>query len=327
MNMPKQLLFYTACIFASISALSQDSLTAFNLIPGSSDHLFTGNPDSLSPGSLIHLFAGSPDNLLPGNPAPYTRSNQQTPKDLFYIIKPKVDIPVLAAAAGWTFYGFAQISKKEPTSQTTIMNLQKSSIPWYDRWAVRPYDRNVDKLSYLPFDAAMPYPLIFCAFDKKMRKDYWKLTFLYAEAMAITGAFYTSSVHYFSRLRPLTYDSKSPMETRTSENSRNSFFAGHVALVATSTFFVAQAYADYHPDSKFKWVMYGIAGAATLATGYLRHRAGEHFPSDILVGTVIGTASGLLTPKLHQAKLIKNQRLSILPFAGRSQGLALFYKL
>jgi membrane-associated phospholipid phosphatase len=117
------------------------------------------------------------------------------------------------------------------------------------------------------------------------------------------------------------------MDTRTSENSRNSFFAGHVALVATSVFFVARAYADYHPDSKFKWVMYGVAGAATVATAYLRNRAGEHFPSDVLVGAIVGTASGLLTPKLHQAKLIKNQRLSILPFAGRSQGLALVYKL
>jgi len=244
-----------------------------------------------------------------------------------YQIKPKVEIPAFAVVAGWTFYGFAQIGKKEGTPQATVMNLQKSAIPWYDRWAARPYNKSVDKLSYLPFDAAMPYPLIFCAFDKKMRKDYLKLAFLYAEAMAITGALYTSSVHYFSRLRPLVYSSESPMDVRTASNSRNSFFAGHVALVATSTFFMASAYADYHPDSQFKWVMYGIAGAATLTTGYLRSRAGEHNPSDILIGTIVGTASGLLIPRLHQTKLIKNQRLSILPFAGRGQGLALFYKL
>lgn len=249
---------------------------------------------------------------------------QDTP---IYRINPKVDIPLFAAAAGWTFYGFAQISKKEATSQTTIMNLQKSSIPWYDRWADHAYNKNIDKISYLPFDAAMPYPVVFLALDKKMRKDFFKLCFLYAESMAITGVFYTSAVHYFSRLRPLTYREESPMDTRTSPNSRNSFFAGHVALVATSTFFMASVYEQYHPDSKFKWVMYGVAGAATLGTGILRNRAGEHFPSDILVGTVVGTLSGLLTPRLHQTKLINNRRLSILPFAGRSQGVALLYKL
>lgn len=249
------------------------------------------------------------------------------PNSPVYQIKPVVDIPLFAVTAGWTFYGFAKIGQKDPTSQTTIMNLQKSNIPWYDRWAQHPYDKNIDKISYIPFDLAMPYPVVFVALDKKMRKDFFKLCFLYAESMAITGALYTSAVHYFSRLRPLTYSPESPMNTRTSQNSRNSFFAGHVALVATSTFFMASAYADYHPDSKLKWVMYGVAGVATLGTGYLRNRAGEHFPSDVLVGTLVGTLSGLLTPRFHQTRLIKNQRLSIFPFAGRSQGVALLYKL
>jgi len=270
---------------------------------------------------LLALSVSGQDSL------PLKPSGSGASKLPVYTIKPKVDIPLFAAAAGWTFYGFAQISTKDGSSQATVENLSKSNIPWYDRWAVRPYNRSVDKLSYVPFDASMPFPLIFCALDKKMRKDYWKLTFLYAEAMAITGALYTSSVHYLGRYRPLVYSSESPMDVRTSSNSKNAFFAGHVALVATSTFFVASAYADYHPDSKYKWVLYGIAGAATLTTGYLRHRAGEHFPSDILVGTVVGTMSGLLTPRLHQTKLIKNKNLSILPFAGRSQGLAMIYKL
>ena len=269
---------------------------------------------------LMALSASGQDSLT-------MHSSGASSKIPVYTIKPKVDIPLFVAAAGWTFYGFAQVSNKDGSSQAKVESLQKSSIPWYDRWAVRPYNRSVDKLSYVPFDAAMPFPLVFCAFDKKMRKDYWKLTFLYAEAMAITGALYTSATHYLSRYRPLVYSSESPMDVRTSSNARNAFFAGHVALVATSTFFVASAYDDYHPDSKFKWVMYGIAGAATLTTGYLRHRAGEHFPSDILVGTVVGTMSGLLTPRLHQTKLIKNKNLSIIPFAGRSQGLAMIYKL
>ena len=295
--MPKQLLLYAAFILAATTAFSQDSLLPLNQE------------------RLSAVSAGQ--GTIPG----------AAPNDPIYHFKPKVEIPAFVVVAGWTFYGFAQIGKKESTPQATVLKLQKSDIPWYDRWAARPYNKSVDKLSYLPFDAARPYPLIFCAFDKKMRKDYLKLTFLYAEAMAITGALYTSSVHYFSRLRPLVYSSESPIDVRTSSNSRNSFFAGHVALVATSTFFMASAYADYHPDSQFKWVMYGIAGAATLTTGYLRSRAGEHNPSDILVGTIVGTASGLLVPRLHQTKLIKNQRLSILPFAGRGQGLALFYKL
>ena len=256
-----------------------------------------------------------------------TKKPAASPKKL--VIKGSVDLPVTIAAAGWTMYGFASISQKDGSSEAAVTALKKSDIPWFDRWAQRPYSRSVDKASYLPFYAAVPYPPIFFALDKRMRKDYVKLTFLYLQAMSVTGAFYTSAVHYLSRYRPLVYSSESPMNVRVSANARNAFFAGHVALVATSTFFMARVFADYHPDSHWKWVVYGAAGAATAATAYMRSRAGEHFPSDIFVGTTIGVLSGLLTPHLHEEKLIHNQRLSILPFAGSKggQGLSLLYKL
>jgi membrane-associated phospholipid phosphatase len=247
--------------------------------------------------------------------------------DEVYKINARVDIPLTVAGAAWTFYGFSRVSAKSGVSPATVNSLKKSDLNWFDRWGVRPYNRSVDKLSYMPFYAAVPYPVIFLALDKKMRKDYVKLAFLYAQAMTVTGALYTSATHYVNRFRPLVYSSESPIDVRTSSNSRNSFFAGHVALVATSTFFMAQVYADYHPESHLKWLMYGIAGTATVTTAYLRSRAGEHFLSDIVLGTTIGTLSGLLTPKLHKAKWIKNQRLSIIPFSGLSSGLAVLYKL
>jgi membrane-associated phospholipid phosphatase len=237
-----------------------------------------------------------------------------------YTIKPSVDIPILAGAAAWDLYGFAQISKKDGTSQAKVESLTIGDLNWFDRWGVHPYSKSVDKLSYVPFFVAMPLPLVVFGIDGRMRKDFWKLTLLYAEAMTITGALYTSAVHYVSRYRPLVYESASPMDTRRSPNSRNSFFAGHVALVGTSVFFIARTYADYHPESKIKWVFYGGAAVMTGLTGYWRSRAGEHFPTDIALGTLVGVASGLLTPALHKTKLMKNGRLSVLPF--NSQGLA-----
>lgn len=251
-----------------------------------------------------------------------------TPFQRPYTIKKWVDIPVTAAVAGFTFYNFAAIGKHDGTSTEKVQSLTRNDVNWFDRWAIRPYNKSVDKASYLPFYAAMPYPIIFLALDKKMRKDYLELSFLYLEAISITGVLYTSSVHYFPRLRPLVYDPASPMGERTTSNSRNAFFAGHVALVATSSFFVAQAFADYHPDSKVKWVMYGAAGVATAATAYMRHRAGEHFPSDIIVGTAVGTLTGLMVPRLHRTRLFKDKKLSFIPYAGPSaSGLVCFYKL
>jgi membrane-associated phospholipid phosphatase len=217
-----------------------------------------------------------------------------------YAIKPALDILLAAGGAAWDLYGFSEIGKKNPTSLQQLQSLKISNLDWFDRWAVHPYSHRFDRLSYLPFYVAIPLPLLVFGLDPRMRKDFWKLTFLYGEAMILTGVCYTSAVHYFSRLRPLVYESASPLPERQSANSRNSFFAGHVALVGTSVFFIAQSYADYHRESKYKWIFYGGAGFLTGLTGYLRNRAGEHFPTDIALGTVIGVASGMLTPILHR---------------------------
>ena len=238
----------------------------------------------------------------------------------------KVDIPATAAATVWTLYNFAQTSKHDGSSIETVSSLRISDINAFDRWAVLPYNKSADNASYLPFYGAIAYPFIFFILDKKMRKDLLELSFLYLEAMTITGALYGSATNYAPRYRPYVYSEKSPMDLRLSSNAKKAFFAGHVALVATSTFFVAGVFARYHPDSKLKWLMYSVAAAATAATGYLRHEAGEHFPSDILVGTAIGTLSGLLVPALHKTKISRNKHISFLPFAGAENGMTILYK-
>ncbi len=144
--------------------------------------------------------------------------------------------------------------------------------------------------------------------------------------MTMIGVLYTSSVHYINRHRPLVYESASPIGTRTSSNSRNSFFAGHVALVGTSSFFIAQTYADYHPNSRYKWAFYGGAAVLTALTGYWRNLAGEHFPTDITLGAAVGVTSGLLTPALHRVRILGNTRLSLLPFSAHGSGLTAFYR-
>jgi len=244
-----------------------------------------------------------------------------------YAIKPGVDLPLVIGGAAYDSYGFAEISKKDGLTEAQVLSKQKSDINWYDRWAVHPYSHSIDQLSYVPFYVAVPLPLAFFGIDSRMRKDFWKLTYLYGEAMILTGALYTSGVHWVKRSRPLVYESKSPMEERQSSNSQNSFFAGHVALVGTSVFFIAQAYADYHPESKYKWAFYTGAGVITGLTAYWRSKAGEHFPSDIAVGTVVGVASGILTPILHRTKLMRNSKLTILPVSSVGSGLAVLYKL
>ena len=123
---------------------------------------------------------------------------------------------------------------------------------------------------------------------------------------------------------PYAYDPNTDIEKRKGANAKNSFYSGHVQIVAVSTFFIAKVHADYHPSSKSNWIYYGVAGVATGTTAYLRLRGGQHFPSDILLGTALGTLSGILVPQFHK---VKNPSLSVFPYMEEDKkGLTFIYQ-
>jgi membrane-associated phospholipid phosphatase len=248
------------------------------------------------------------------------------PNPEIYKIKYRTEVPVTAIAAGITLFNFSGISKKENSTEAQIENLDKNNIPFFDRWTVHVYSKSIDQASYIPFYVAIPLPLL-CLADKKMRADCGKIGYLYIEALAATGVVYSTAVNLTNRYRPFTYNLESPQDLAVQSNSKKSFFSGHVALVATSAFFMAKVYDDYHPDSRLKWVFYGTAGALTAATGIMRNLAGMHFLSDVLLGATVGTLSGILVPGLHKIKPGKNPNLTILPFGGTGAGFTAIYRM
>ena len=245
-------------------------------------------------------------------------------KQQIYKLKPSVDIPVVAVGVGWSGFAFTKIYSKERSSVQKILNLDVNDINRFDRWAVRPYSEKIGTNSDYIFYGSMVLPILFIP-AKETRKDIFKLSFLYLEVMSITGLLYTGSVYLTNRYRPYAYSEETEMSWRTRGGAKNSFYAGHVALVAASTFFTAKVFADYYPESKMKWAFYSAAGLATGTIAYLRHSGGFHFPSDILLGIAQGTLTGILVPHFHKKKISKD--LSLLPFYnGERSGLSVVYK-
>ena len=255
---------------------------------------------------------------------PLTPSALERMKKRVYVLKPAIDVPVTVLGSAWTLYAFSKIYDRDPSTVEKIESLRTSNIPRFDRWAADIYSEKAAEASDAFFYGSMPLPLLLLL-DKKIRKDAGKIAFLYLEAMAVTGTIYSGSSYLTSRYRPYAYNPEAPMEQRLRGGAKNSFFAGHVALVGTSTFFMAKVFSDYHPDSKVKWIPFTIASIATATTGYLRHRGGRHFPSDILIGTALGPLTGILIPHFHKNKLFEDKRVTILPFTGRSHGLSIVY--
>jgi len=242
-----------------------------------------------------------------------------------YNYKNKLDIPLTLSATTISIFNFSHVYSKERSSEESILGLNPDNVNGFDRRAAGNYDPDAKHASDVIFGVAIPTPLVFFAFDKKMRKDYLRLSLLYWESMSFMGVAYSTSLQLNNRHRPYTYGPDVPIDVRTKGGGKNSFYSGHTGLVATSTFFLASVFADYHPDSKFKWVIFTSAGLATIFTGYLRVRAGEHFPTDVIVGGAVGMASGILVPYFHKNKLFKDENLSLIPITGEYHGLRMTY--
>lgn len=242
-------------------------------------------------------------------------------KHQVYKYNNKVDIPLTSVAAAISIFNFTQIYSKDRSSEESILALNIDDVNSFDRGVAGNYDLGAKTASDFFFNVAIPLPLIVYAFDKDMRKDYFHLTLLYLEAMSFTGAAYSTSQQLNNRHRPLSYNQALELSIRTKGGNKNSFYSGHTALVATSTFFLARTYDDYHPDSNYKWVFYGGAGIATFLTAHFRVKAGQHFRTDVIVGGLAGAASGFLVPYFHKNRLFKNEKLSLMPITGEYHGL------
>lgn len=242
-----------------------------------------------------------------------------------YRIKKGVDIPILLVGAGWSGYAFTKIYSKDPSTAEQIENLDPNDIIPFNRSAIDHYSQKAKDVGDVVFYGSMPLPLLLLA-DKKIRHDAGKVGFMFFETMSVTGLLYTSAVYWHDKYRPYAYNTDVPIDYRMRGGAKNSFYAGHVALVSTSTFFMAKVYSDYHPNSGFNWVLFTIAGGATATVAYCRYAAGQHFPTDIMIGAAQGTLAGILIPHWHKNKPIKSKGLTVLPIAGQSYGLYAKYR-
>jgi membrane-associated phospholipid phosphatase len=141
-------------------------------------------------------------------------------------------------------------------------------------------------------------------FDKQIRQDWFDVLLMYVETMSITPNIYEWSplgVNFQNRIRPIAYYDQLTYDQRKSANNRNSFYSGHTAVVAASTFFMVKVYSDYNPEIRNnKYLLYGAATILPLIEGYYRVKAIAHFPSDVLVGIGVGALCGILIPEFHR---------------------------
>lgn len=224
-----------------------------------------------------------------------------------------LDIAFTAAGLLSSKFGCDALRDRRVDDDINIAALSPSDIWWFDRGATKQNPLKAGDAigkSNLLFRGALFMPAALLL-DDKINDEWFDYILLYLEAQSFSAVEYQLAAFPVKRMRPFMYNPNEDMERKTGRNLNNSFFSGHTSVVATSTFFMAKVYCDFHPDVKNKVLIYGLAAIPPAITGYYRYKAGKHFPTDIITGYLLGAATGILVPELHKKK---NQSLSLVPY-------------
>jgi membrane-associated phospholipid phosphatase len=257
-------------------------------------------------------------------------ANSQNPDSVskVYKIYPFIDLPIIAVGAIANPIGLEYVRNKTPLDSAVVVNLGPNDVNWFDRpatWQSVDFTPTAEKISDWGVNVSIVLPALLFL-DKDIRSEWLSVIVLYVESHMVTANLYTyGAARFIDRARPLVYNSGFPLEQRTGANTMNSFFSGHTSTSATSSFFMAKVYCDFHPElGNKKFLIYSLAVIPPAFTGFFRFKASRHFATDVIAGILVGGGVGILIPHLHKRKPIKN--LTIVPYTGHSHGVALTYK-
>lgn len=257
------------------------------------------------------------------------------------IIKPpytktfRQELPFLLTS-GLTFAaGFASVSlnKVVPYTPEQLHNAppDPGKINALDRPATKNWSPSIANASdYVLFSTAL-LPALFIA-EHHTDRDLKTLLVMYGEVFTLNYGLFQIAKSTANRPRPFVYNTTLDDGIRTGGSSKESFYSGHTAQTAAACYFFAKVITDYHPALR-RSVKYGVwifAATVPAINGYLRVKAGKHFPTDVMAGYVAGALTGVIIPQLHRTKASKDTKeqikMGLIPMNGGMQ-VALSYSL
>lgn len=196
----------------------------------------------------------------------------------------------------------------QPLTQEEINVLNPADVNGFDRGAIGPYEEDHvgDALLY----GSYLLPLTFLAYEPT-NKDFLELALMYGEVLLIQGSVTGIIKGTVERTRPYVYDVNTPLDEKTTDKARLSFFSGHVSITAAITFFTAKVFSEYIEDNTTKILIWSGAALYPAITALMRVNTHSHFPTDVIAGYAFGALVGYFIPEFHKSKI--NKSVSIYP--------------
>jgi membrane-associated phospholipid phosphatase len=196
----------------------------------------------------------------------------------------------MISAAG----AFAYLNMKSVDAST----LRRENIPCFDRFAVDLSNARIADVSDITSGMAMGLPVVL-AVGSRNGRTLCEDALMYAESLMFMGGLTWLSKAVFGRPRPYAYRAAEAGESVLSPNAVRSFFSGHTAVAFNGAVFAGMVFQKRYPDSDWIKPVWAFGLTAATATAVLRVMSGNHFPTDVIAGAVVGSLTGWLIPRLH----------------------------
>lgn len=261
----------------------------------------------------------------------FSQNSTYWEKESPYEVSWTKDLIISGVAAGSLLFGNYKL-KNEPIPQFVMGSFTQADIEKinkFDRIVAGDWDIDAkDKGKIFKSTARFVVPMALVGLPGSMESRA-KLALIYVQGRALNGGLVQLAKGTTNRYRPYTYMPLDEIELLTGEaeeefledvvddDIEDSFFSGDAATTSYGLMFFAKVYNDYYPDSRWKYVVWGTAGIGTGLGAYYRAKSGKHFPSDVIVGSIVGGGLGILLPHLHKSN---DSNLSVAPL---NNGLSL----
>jgi membrane-associated phospholipid phosphatase len=214
---------------------------------------------------------------------------------------PQKDYTLLGGGIAFSVGSIVTEKRATPLSVYELPQLTTDRIPSFDKRATKNWSPTAARISDIGLLMCVGSPVLLLL-SSEARGEAGIVTLMGAETLLLTSSLTLFTKNITARKRPYVYNSDLSDELRTGKDSKKSFFSGHTSLAFASVVFTSSVFSEYYPNSKAKPFVWASGLALAGSVGYLRYRAGKHFPSDILAGAVVGSAVGFFVPRIHRFK-------------------------
>lgn len=240
------------------------------------------------------------------------------PGRMTFDVDPLGDGAIIGASLGFAFMLDFINSTGEIRPQQISSEFDRSQLLAIDRSSLSrtPNDAAAARANWGLFAAvgfAVADPILSGVREQSVQTGFVD-AFMYAETMSLTFALTDIVKIAVRRPRPQAYAEAEkhrddPTYSNSDTDSTLSFFSLHASMTASvgaTATYLAFARA---PRSPRPWITLALATGLSTAVSVERVRAGKHFPTDVIAGSLAGAAVGVVVPHLHRTDDIKQRRV------------------